>query len=155
MTSLYRFLQREADSAQRNTAESIPSQPNSSPPNIDPWKLIVRTASTSQGVAKSLQWLLVFACSGLEIPIPTYYQLATRVTTKTPFTADCLSLMKALFTSVWLKAMGCTELLSIVTLLHSRLGPVIVESVKNDPDTSLTDMYVLSALCPTTTILYL
>lgn len=138
MPSLYRLFPREAESSQRysNATEAVPD--GTRPMSIDPWRVTVNTASGSrEGFSRCLQWLCVFARSGVDVPVSTYAQFSSLAGKFEISVDEALLLVNAMFASSWLKSTGRDQLQRIFATLHSRLAPSVLNSFKtksNMPD---------------------
>lgn len=88
---------------------------------MDPWRVIVDAASDdTAGLERCLQWVLVLARSGVEIPNNTLMQLAAFARDfHAPFLTHSI-LMEALLYSVWVKSMGRSDLLDMIYAVFSR-----------------------------------
>ncbi|KAJ7632645.1 hypothetical protein FB45DRAFT_913016 [Roridomyces roridus] len=132
MPALHRLFPRETDASQRLSTVGIDSsaQEGVAIAPIDPWRVIMRVCSQSRdGLTQSLQWLCAFARSGIDIPVSIFERFASFAANFQASLADSTLLVDALLASSWLKPAGRQELQSVVTSLHSRLLPQIVESL--------------------------
>ncbi|KAF8212196.1 hypothetical protein K438DRAFT_1230880 [Mycena galopus ATCC 62051] len=129
MPSLYRLFPRETDASQRVstvldstiTAESVGAP-------IDPWRVVIDIGSQSQeGFSQSLQWLCTFARSGVDVPVSIFERFSALATDFHASLSDSMLLVESLLASCWSKATGRHRLQNIVTSLHSRLLPHILE----------------------------
>lgn len=99
---------------------------------VDPWRVIVDAASEdTAGLERCLQWVLVLARSGVEIPNSTFMQLSAFARDfDAPFITHSL-LAEALLYSVWFKSFGRSELLHLVSSLYTRQAVLIKERLKS------------------------
>lgn len=126
MPSLYRLFPREIDVSQRYSVADLASPPIDDSSVFDPWRLLVRVASESkEGLRRSLPWLCIFACGGIDVPVATYLRFSSLVSDQNLSLLESLLLVKAVMSSTWLKSMGRQELQVIFADLHTRLASEI------------------------------
>lgn len=110
---------------------------------VDPWRVIVDAASEdTAGLERCLQWVLILARSGVDIPDTTLMQLAAFAR---DFGASFIThalLVEVLLFSVWLKSYGRSQLLSLISSIYLRQSDWIKKGLgqKN----GLEVMYVVS-----------
>jgi hypothetical protein len=99
---------------------------------VDPWRVIVDAASEdTAGLERCLQWVLILARSGVEIPNSTFMQLSAFARDfEAPFITHSL-LAEALLYSVWFKSFGRSELLHLVSSLYTRQAVWIKQKLKS------------------------
>jgi len=97
------------------------SNPDISQYMADPWRVIVDAASEdTAGLERCLQWVLVLARSGVEIPNSTLMQLSAFARDfRAPFITHSI-LAEVVLYSVWVKSFGRSELLSLIASLYAR-----------------------------------
>ncbi|KAG6890676.1 hypothetical protein C0995_005048 [Termitomyces sp. Mi166 len=132
--SLPRVFPREGDGTNTNSHSEQADLP------VDPWQVITRMAEEgSQGLGRSLQWLCLFAHSGVDIPLTifeTFSVLVMRFDTLS--LTNSLLLAKAVMVSTWLKPKGRQEIQSLISQLHERLDLQITSALKSkEPDEDL------------------
>lgn len=88
---------------------------------VDPWRVVVDTASEdTAGLERCLQWVLILARSGVEIPDATLMQLSGLARDfKASFITHAL-LVEVLLFSVWVKSFGRTKLLGMISGIYMR-----------------------------------
>jgi hypothetical protein len=98
----------------------------------DPWRVIVDAASEdTAGLERCLQWVLVLARSGVEIPNSTLMQLSAFARDfDAPFITHSI-LAEVLLYSVWVKSFGRSELLSLISSLYARHSSWLQHSMAN------------------------
>ena len=124
LTNLPRLLNREAETPARWTSAfdaTMNSFEHADAPLLDPWKVVINIASKSyEGLRKTLEWLGVFAFSGVDIPSSTFTRLLSLIREfNTPFECDIL-LCRAVFMSIWVKSLGRQDLQELIMDLYER-----------------------------------
>lgn len=98
---------------------------------VDPWRVVVDAASDdTAGLERCLQWVLILARSGVDIPDTTLMQLSAFAR---DFGASFIThalLVETLLFSVWLKSFGRAQLLSLVSSLYLRQSDWIKNGLK-------------------------
>lgn len=135
MPALHRLFPRETEMSQRPGTiidlGTVLADGNGAI-SSDPWRIVLSTASTSRtGLLRSLQWLCLFARSGIEIPINIYLRFSTLTKQFDASLTDSLLLVEALMSSTWLKSIGRQELQSVFTGLHSRLASRVLDGLQS------------------------
>lgn len=139
MPSLHRLFPREAEGSHRYSTIDSATLPMDriGSSALDPWRLLVRVAyEGADGLSRSLQWLCVFACAGVDVPVATYLQFSSIIVDQKASLPESLLLVKAMIASTWLKSMGRNEIQAGISALHSHLLPRILESLKYGVDLS-------------------
>lgn len=124
LTNLPRLLNREVEPPARWTSAfdaTINSFEHADAPLLDPWKVVTGIASKSyEGLRKTLEWIGVFAFSGVDIPSSTFTQLSSLIReSHFPFDCDVL-LCRAVFMSLWVKSLGRQNLQELVMDMYER-----------------------------------
>jgi len=98
----------------------------------DPWRVIVDAASEdTAGLERCLQWVLVLARSGVEIPNNTLMQLSAFARDfNAPFITHSI-LAEVILFSVWVKSFGRNELLALISSLYTRQSNWLKEGMAN------------------------
>lgn len=98
----------------------------------DPWRVVVDAASEdTAGLERCLQWVLVLARSGVEIPNRTLMQLSAFARDfNAPFITHSI-LAEVLLYSVWIKAFGRGELLTLISSLYARQSAWLKNGMAN------------------------
>ncbi|KAI0748219.1 hypothetical protein C8Q80DRAFT_1104066 [Daedaleopsis nitida] len=130
--SLSRLFNREFDTAS-STRFSTVADPrltmteNPSALSINPLKVIIDIATKSnEGYDNTLHWLCLFVRSGVEISVPTFMQLVALGNKFGVSLEVCSLLIKAALWSCWLKSMGRQDLQTVVSAIHTGIGPQLV-----------------------------
>ena len=76
----------------------------------------------TQELDRSLQWLCLFAHSGVDIPLTVFETFFALMKQLNLSLANSLLLAKAVMVSTWLKYKGQQELQSLISQLHERLS---------------------------------
>uniref|UniRef100_A0A0W0F9A2 Uncharacterized protein n=1 Tax=Moniliophthora roreri TaxID=221103 RepID=A0A0W0F9A2_MONRR len=137
LPSLMRIFQREADISQRvSLLDSVVHL--SDHLSFDPWGLVLQTASESNdGLQRGLNWLRIFASSGINIPYATFERMLQLLDQFGASTSHSLVFVNSMLSSVWLKPLGRDQLQRLVATLHVRLHPILIARLKeqgNDPE---------------------
>ena len=124
LTNLPRLLNREVEAPARWTSAfdaTVNSFEHADAPLLDPWKVVISIASKNyDGLRKTLEWLGVFAYSGVDIPSSTFTRLSSLIReSHSPFECDVL-LCRALFMSIWVKSLGRQNLQELIMDLYER-----------------------------------
>jgi hypothetical protein len=135
MPSLYRLFNREPEGGNRS---SVLVDPSLGPTDavgmavVDSWRLVMKVASTDKDSwDRSLQWLCVFARSGVDIPVPTYLTFSSLAYKFQASLSECVLLVEAALSSTWLKSMGRQELQTMFSALHSLLTPQLLDCLRS------------------------
>jgi hypothetical protein len=98
---------------------------------FDPWRAVIRVSSSNKdGLLRSLKWLSVLACSGVEIPVAMFMRFSTLATEYNISLADSLMLAKSVMSATWLKSMGQQELQELFAGHHTRLASHIMQCLE-------------------------
>jgi len=80
MLALSRIFPREVEASYQLSSEPYPSTThaeNGGHVPFDPWRAVICVASANgDGLSRSLQWLCVLACSGVEIPVTVFMRFS-------------------------------------------------------------------------------
>ncbi|KAH7926319.1 hypothetical protein BV22DRAFT_1063234 [Leucogyrophana mollusca] len=131
--SLQRLLNREADVTTRfSTAidATLPQADSIVSATVDPWRVLKQTAAEIAKFPRTLQWLRLFARSGVDIDVPIFMEYSSLARSRKASLADCLVLVEAALFSVWLRPIGRQELQSMISVLHSHLEPTIIQQLQ-------------------------
>jgi hypothetical protein len=135
MSSLYRLFNREGEGGNRSSVlidASLGPADAVGMAVVESWRLVMRVASTDKDSwSRSLQWLCVFARSGVDIPVPTYLAFSSLANKFEASLPECVLLVEAALSSTWLKSMGRQELQTMFSALHSRLAPQLLDSFRS------------------------
>ncbi|KAH0583846.1 hypothetical protein H2248_009444 [Termitomyces sp. 'cryptogamus'] len=135
--SLPRLFPREGDTNTNIYSEPVDLPMGNAP--VDPWQTIIRMAGEgSQEPGRCLQWLYLFAHSGVDIPLTVFETFSALVKRVGISLANSLLLAKAILVSTWLKPKGRQEIQSLISQLHERLRLQIMNALKSkEPDKEL------------------
>ena len=98
----------------------------------DAWRLVMKVASVDkEGWCRSLQWLCVFARSGVDIPVSTYLAFSSFAVKFGATLLECELLVEAALSSSWLKSMGRQHLQEMFSTLHVHLTPEVITAIKD------------------------
>ena len=98
---------------------------------IDPWNTFTRLATNEESLLRGLQWLCMFARSGVDIPVTVFRRFTSFANRFKLSVADSTHLARAVLYSVWLKSRGRQDLLSIIVTLHQRSSSEILAALTN------------------------
>lgn len=100
--------------------------------NINPLqKLITIAFANAEGFRRGLSWLCLFASSGVDIPLGTFLDFATKATRFQMNLKECTTLITAALYSTWLRSIGRHELQAMVATLLTHLELQIVQNVQS------------------------
>lgn len=132
--ALSRIFTREVEASYRLTFGSDPitaHAENAVNITFDPWRAVIRVASANKdGLSRSLQWLSVLACSGVEIPVTIFMRFSVLATEYSASLADSLLLVKSVMSATWQKCTGRSELQELFSEHHARLAPQIIQCLE-------------------------
>lgn len=98
----------------------------------DAWRPVMKIASADkEGWCRSLQWLCLFARSGVDIPVSTYLTFSSFAVKFGATLIECELLVEAALSSSWLKSMGHQHLQKMFSTLHSHLTPEVLVAIKD------------------------
>jgi hypothetical protein len=134
MVSLQRLFQRETESGNRYSSmidSTLGPTDNGRTVAIDPWRVVMDFASRSkEDLTNSLQWLCLFATSGVDIPVSTYMLFSSSAKRFNTGLTDALWLVEAAMRSTWLKSMGRQQLQAMFSSLHSHLASEVLHCLQ-------------------------
>jgi hypothetical protein len=88
-----------------------------------------RVASTDlKGLRKVLNWLRIFAASGVEIPVATFMQVSNGARDLDASFDDDAQLCETILLSVWMKSLGRQELQKVITDIHWRNASTVLDA---------------------------
>jgi hypothetical protein len=126
VASLPRLFQREMESGNHLGSSSdaaLSAADNGRSAAVDPWRVVVELAQRSkEGLKTTLQWLCLFATSGVDIPVSTFMLFSSSADLFDICLTDSLPLVEAALRATWLKSMGRQQLQAMFSSLHSRLS---------------------------------
>lgn len=105
---------------------------NSSLLNVNPLRVIIDIATKSkEGYDNTLHWLCLFVRSGVEISVPTFTQLVNLGRKFGTSLEESALIVKAALWSCWLKSMGRQDMQSVITAVHTNVGPEIIAHLQS------------------------
>lgn len=136
--SLSKLFSRERDNTSTSTHSEQADLSLARAP-VDPWQMVTRVAGEGkQGLCRSLQWLCLFARSGVDIPMTLFETFSTLFKRFDISLADSLLLSEAVMISTWLKPQGRQDLQNLISQLHERLDLQITSALKGkEPDEAM------------------
>lgn len=100
--------------------------------NVNPLHKLMRIAqSSANGFRSGLAWLSLFACSGVDIPLSIFQDLASATSKFKATLQDCTVLIKACLYSTWLRSIGRQDLQATVAVLLEYLEPQILNNLRS------------------------
>ena len=95
--------------------------------DVNPLQVMLSIAtSTRSGYERGLQWLCIFAFSGVDIPVPIFLQFATLAKKFKANLRDCSKLVDAAMYSSYLRSLGRLDLQALVAALQVHLKAEIL-----------------------------
>ena len=95
---------------------------------MDPWRIIDRVASIDlDGLRKALNWLCIFAASGVEIPVATFLQVSNYARDFNATFEDDTRLCEAILLSAWMKSLGRQDLQKVIVDVHWRNASTVLD----------------------------
>ncbi|KAL5490495.1 hypothetical protein ACEPAI_5328 [Sanghuangporus weigelae] len=130
LSTLPRLFNRDSEGTARWTTAfdaTITSFEHISAPLLDPWRVVIDVAARDyDGLKKGLDWLCIFAASGVDVPVNTFLQLSALTRDLDAPFEDHLKLAEATFMAIWIKALGRQELHQMISDLHDRTAKHIL-----------------------------
>lgn len=151
--ALSRIFTREVEASYRLTFGSDPitaHAENAVNITFDPWRAVIRVASANKdGLSRSLQWLSVLACSGVEIPVTIFMRFSVLATEYSASLADSLLLVKSVMSATWQKCTGRSEFQELFSEHHARLAPQIIQCLErgNEVQESISFIQISLGTC--------
>ncbi|KAI0062284.1 hypothetical protein BV25DRAFT_1804358 [Artomyces pyxidatus] len=150
IASLQRLLNRDGGISQRVSSAVNLTATIIDPTSltaVDPWTTVLRVATADvDGLRKSLQWLYMFARSGVDIPVSIFQQFASFTGRSRNSLVETIPLVKAILSSLWLKSLGRQELLTTIGSLHLRLSSDVLSSITTGNSLSDVIIFIRSSL---------
>ena len=95
--------------------------------DVNPLQVMLNIATASKsGYERGLQWLCLFAFSGVDIPVPIFLQFAALTSKFRAGMTDCSKLVDAAMYSSYLRALGRLDLQALVAALQVHLKAEIL-----------------------------
>ncbi|KAK0210802.1 hypothetical protein DFS33DRAFT_1251098 [Desarmillaria ectypa] len=97
---------------------------------IDPWRRVISvSAENKAGLLRSLRWIYVFARSGVDVPIQTYFHFTTLMEKFQTTVTESLSFVKTVMSSTWQRPTSRFEIQDMFAKLHTRLMPEVLQTL--------------------------
>jgi hypothetical protein len=94
---------------------------------VDPWRVVKEIGSTSkEGLSRALQWLCLFARSGVDIPVPAFMEFSTLAVRFGISLDDGLLFVTAVLSTSWLRPTGKRPLQKLFSSLHHLLASQVI-----------------------------
>ncbi|KAH8117558.1 hypothetical protein DFH11DRAFT_1504486 [Phellopilus nigrolimitatus] len=136
ISTLARLFNRDAEGSVRWTSAfdaTITSFEHINDPLVDPWRIVISVASRDyDGLRKGLNWLRLFALSGVDIPVTTFLQISALARDLEASFEDHVLLGEAAFMAIWIKSLGRQDLQKVISDLHDRCGSRILERIRSN-----------------------
>ncbi|KAG6814364.1 hypothetical protein H0H92_010950 [Tricholoma furcatifolium] len=140
MHSLSRLFSREPG----NSSEK--ADPTISKASVVPWRVVTRIASGGQdGLQRSLQWLWLFARSGVDIPLTIFETFSALAAQYNSPLSESLLMARGIMASTWLKPKGRQEIQGILSRLHERHKTEIIGALRDVQPSN--DVYAQFMVC--------
>lgn len=99
--------------------------------NINPLSKLVSIAfGSAEGFRRGISWLGVFALSGVDIPLATFIDFATKASRFGMNLQECTTLIKAALYSSWLRSIGRHEMQAMIATLLTYLEERIIQNIE-------------------------
>jgi hypothetical protein len=103
----------------------------STPIKADPLDILLRVAKQSpSSLSQALDWLVMIARSGVDIPITIFDRFTSLVATEDATLRQVHSLVHAMTISLWLRSIGRQYFQTLLGRLHSFIASKVVTSLK-------------------------
>ena len=86
-----------------------------------------------EGLKRILNWLCVFASSGVDIPVSTFLKISLLALEMNASFEDQSKLADAAFMSIWIRSLGRQGLYQLISDLHDRNVAFVIEKL-SDPN---------------------
>lgn len=133
-----RLFNRESEGSARWTSAfdaTITSFEHVNAPLLDPWRVVTGIASHDyDGLKRGLDWLSIFASSGVDIPVTTFLQMSALARDLNATFEDHLKLAEAAFMAIWIKSLGRQDLQKMISDLHDRNVNFVLTQLGKEED---------------------
>lgn len=100
--------------------------------SINPLRKLVAVAFASpEGFRQGLSWIGLFAFSGVDIPLSTFLDFATKGSRFKMNLQDCTMLVKAALYSAWLRSIGRQDMQATVATLLMHMESQLVQNLQS------------------------
>jgi hypothetical protein len=98
---------------------------------VDPWRVVKDVASRSQeGLSQALQWLCLFARSGVDIPVSAFMEFSTLAVRFGISLDDGLVFVTAALSASWLRPAKKRPLQKLFSSLHHLLASQVIHCLQ-------------------------
>ena len=119
----------------------------SSPIRAEPLDILLRVARlSSTSLSQALNWLVMIARSGVDIPISVFDKFTSLVATEEATLRQVHSLVHAMTISLWLRSIGRQFFQTLLGRLHSVIAPKVVKTLKETDFDARGSSYVKALL---------
>ena len=135
ISGLGRLFPRDTDSISRSSSidPDVPKAANkeSAPIRVEPLDILLKVARlSSSSLSQALDWLVMIASSGVDIPISIFEKFTSLVATEGATLRQVHSLVHAMTISLWLRSIGRQFFQTLLGRLHSVIAPKVVKTLK-------------------------
>ncbi|PBK96908.1 hypothetical protein ARMGADRAFT_1010439 [Armillaria gallica] len=129
--SLSRLFARDVqESTSRASVFDSTAVQDTSDAAIDPWRRVISvSAENKAGLLRSLRWIFVFARSGVDVPIQTYFHFITLMEKFQTTVTESLLFVKTVMSSTWQRPTSRFEIQDMFAKLHTRLMPEVLQTL--------------------------
>ncbi|KAK0483676.1 hypothetical protein IW261DRAFT_1464504 [Armillaria novae-zelandiae] len=129
--SLGRLFTRDVqESTSRTSVFDSTAGQDTSDAAIDPWRRVISVSAESKaGLLRSLRWIYVFARSGVDVPIQTYFHFITLMEKFQTTVVESLLFVKTVMSSTWQRPTSRFEIQDMFAKLHTRLMPEVLQTL--------------------------
>ncbi|EJD06034.1 uncharacterized protein FOMMEDRAFT_119510 [Fomitiporia mediterranea MF3/22] len=136
LPTLPRLFNRDVEGTARWTSAfdaTVTSFEHVNAPLLEPWRVVTDVAARDyDGLKKGLDWLCIFASSGVDIPVNTFLQISALARDLNAPFDDHMKLAEAVFMSIWIKSLGRLDLQRLISDLHDRFVNYILARLERD-----------------------
>ncbi|KAK0459777.1 uncharacterized protein EV420DRAFT_1620288 [Desarmillaria tabescens] len=129
--SLSRLFARDVqESTSRASVFDSTAGQDSNDATIDPWRRVISVSTENKaGLLRSLRWIYVFARSGVDVPIQTYFHFTTLMEKFQTTVTESLLFVKTVMSSTWQRPTSRFEIQDMFGKLHTRLMPEVLQTL--------------------------
>ncbi|KAF7294902.1 hypothetical protein MIND_01028100 [Mycena indigotica] len=148
MTSLHRLFPRENDPSQRFSMamELAADGPTDASSHFDPWRVVMDGASSADRFSEGLKRLLVFANSGVNVPLAIFERFSAAAVEFDAPLSDAIHLVDAILASSWLRTTNRNSLQTAISRLHSAQMKKILHCLAAEADVPSVITFVRKSL---------
>ncbi|KAK0197058.1 hypothetical protein F5146DRAFT_1099379 [Armillaria mellea] len=129
--SLSRLFARDVqESTSRASVFDSTTGQDTSDAAIDPWRRVISVSTENKaGLLRSLRWIYVFARSGVDVPVQTYFHFITLMEKFQTTVTESLLFVKTVMSSTWQRPTSRFEIQDMFAKLHTRLMPEVLQNL--------------------------